>query len=61
MKQPPSVEDQTASHDSLDVISQWLGTYRDRLRIARQGERVQLTEARRRLKARHQRRRAELA
>ncbi len=61
MQSWPPIEELVGTLDSLDEITQWLGTYRDRLRIARKGERLQLTEAVQRLEARHQRRRAELA
>jgi len=53
--------DQDQELDSLEEISEWLSTYRERLRIAHEGERLQLSEAVRRLEVRYQRRRAELA
>ena len=55
------IPDQDQELDTLEEISEWLSTYRERLRIAHEGERLQLTEAVRRLEARYQRRRAELA
>src|ERR1041385_4520829 len=52
--------DQDQELDSLEEISQWLATYRERLRIAHEGERLQLSEAVRRLEARYHPRRARL-
>ena len=54
-------EDLPAALDGLDEITGWLVTYRNRLRIAHDGERLELSSVVRRLKARYQRRRAELA
>lgn len=57
----PPMEKQPDTPDSLDEITVWLGTYRQRLRIARDGERLLMGETVRRHGARHQRRQAELA
>jgi hypothetical protein len=57
----PPKEKQPDTADSLEEITVWLGTYRHRLRIARDGERLLTGEIVRRHGTRHQRRRAELA
>ena len=57
----PTNELDATSLDSLDEVTKWLGTYRHRLRIAREGERLLMSETVRRYDARHQRRQAELA
>jgi hypothetical protein len=47
--------------DSLEEISGWLGTFRERLRQARHEERPQVAEVLQQLEARYQMRRAELS
>lgn len=47
--------------DSLEEITHWLGTFSERLKIAREHERAQIAGVVRRLEARYKRRRAELA
>jgi len=47
--------------DSLEEISGWLGTFRERLRVAREGERDGVAAVVQQLEARYQLRRAELA
>ncbi len=49
------------SMDSLEEISEWLGTFRERLRLAREHERPQVATVVQKLEARHRRRREELA
>lgn len=49
------------SIDSLEDISQWLGTFRERLRVARNVERQTVAAAVQELEARYQLRRAELS
>lgn len=50
-----------ASMDSLDEIMDWLGTFRERLRLARDTDRPDFEAILNRLEARHKERRAELA
>jgi hypothetical protein len=47
--------------DSLEEISGWLGTFRERLRLAREGERDGVAAVVQQLEARYQLRRAELS
>lgn len=47
--------------DSLDEITGWLGTFRERLRLARESERPQFEAMLNRLEAHYKERRAELA
>ncbi|HYT14094.1 MAG TPA: hypothetical protein VEL12_15010 [Candidatus Nitrosopolaris sp.] len=47
--------------DTLTDISDWLGTYRERLRVARDDEREQIRALIGRMSARYHLRRAELA
>ena len=47
--------------DSLEEISGWLGTFRERLRMARVDERQQVAAVLELLEARYQMRRAELS
>jgi hypothetical protein len=47
--------------ESLEEISQWLGTFRERLRIARAHERDLIAGVVHKLEAHHARRRAELS
>ena len=47
--------------DSLEEICGWLGTFRERLRMARADERLLVAETVHQLEARYQQRRAELA
>jgi hypothetical protein len=47
--------------DSLEEITHWLGTFSERLKVAREHERAQVAGVVRRLEARYKRRRAELA
>ena len=47
--------------DGLEEISAWLGTFRERLRVAREGEREEVAAVVHQLEARYQLRRAELA
>lgn len=54
-------ETYVARIDSLDEITQWLGTFRERLRQARSGERDELTHVVERLEEHYQLRRAELS
>ena len=49
------------SMDSLDEIAGWLGTFRERLRQARAGDRPEFEAIVNRLEARYRERRAELA
>jgi hypothetical protein len=47
--------------DSLEEITHWLGTFSERLKIAREHERPQIAGVVRKLEAHYRRRRAELA
>ncbi len=49
------------SMESLEEISEWLGTFRERLRIAREHERRQVAAVVQELEAHYRRRRGELA
>jgi len=57
----PSSEPYVAMIDSLEEISGWLGTFRERLRMARVDERQQVAAVVELLEARYQMRRAELS
>jgi hypothetical protein len=57
----PSTAPYVPSIDSLNEISYWLGTFRERLRMARNDERTLVLEMVQQLQARYQRRRAELS
>ena len=57
----PSAGPSIALIDSLEEISGWLGTFRERLRMARAEERVQLAVVVEQLEARYLVRRAELS
>lgn len=57
----PSTEPFVASIDSLEEICGWLGTFRERLRGARDGERADVAAVVESLEARFQLRRAELS
>ena len=54
-------ETYVARIDSLEEITQWLGTFRERLRQARTGERDQIAYVVERLEDQYQLRRAELS
>ena len=47
--------------ESLEEISGWLGTFRERLRVARTEDRTQAEQVVKQLEARYQMRRAELS
>lgn len=47
--------------ESLDEICGWLGTFRERLRLANDGERAEFEATLNRLEARYKERRAELS
>ena len=47
--------------DSLEEISGWLGTFRERLRVARAEDQTQVAQVVKQLEARYQVRRAELS
>ena len=49
------------SLESLDEISAWLGTFRERLRMARQKDRPKLDATMNELETHYRRRRAELS
>ena len=57
----PSLEQYVPSIDSLEEICDWLGTFRERLRVARESERVEVLAVVQSLEARYQMRRAELS
>jgi hypothetical protein len=50
-----------SSLESLDEISGWLGTFKERLRLARESERAEYATILNRLEARYRERRAELS
>lgn len=54
-------ETYVARIDSLEEITQWLGTFRERLRQARVGDRADLAQVVEKLEDRYQLRRAELS
>ena len=49
------------SLESLEEITVWLGTFRERLRVAHQGDRPKLDTTVKELEAHYRRRRAELS
>ena len=57
----PSPEVHIPAIDSLEEICGWLGTFRERLRMARVDERQQVAAVVELLEARYQMRRAELS
>ncbi len=57
----PSLQAYVPAIDTLEEISSWLGTFRERLRVARSDERVQVASVVQLLEARYQLRRAELS
>ena len=57
----PPIELYVPGIDSLEEISGWLGTFRERLRMARVDERQQVAAVLELLEARYQMRRAELS
>lgn len=57
----PHIAHEIERLDSLEEITHWLGTFSERLKIAREHERAQVAGVVRRLEARYKRRRAELA
>jgi hypothetical protein len=56
-----SLEPLVPSIDSLEEICGWLGTFRERLRVARDEERAAVATVVNQLEARYQLRRAELS
>ena len=56
-----SLEVYVPAVDSLEEICGWLGTFRERLRMARSEERAQVAEVVHQLEARYHARRAELS
>ena len=61
MAPSPSLEVYVPSIESLEEICGWLGTFRERLRLARADERDQVADVVNQLEARLQVRRAELS
>jgi len=57
----PIFEEYVLNMDSLDEICGWLGTFRERMRLARADERDGMASVVGKLEARYQVRRAELA
>ena len=57
----PSFEAFVPSIDSLDEIVGWLGTFRERLRLARSDERLEVAVVVQQLETRYKHRRAELS
>ena len=57
----PTFEEYVPGIESLDEICSWLGTFRERLRMARAEEREQVASVVGKLEARYQVRRAELS
>jgi hypothetical protein len=55
------VEDAIDRMEGLDEISRWLGTFTERLRVAREHERGHIAGVVQKLEAHYKRRRAELA
>ena len=58
---PPALEEGIDRLEGLEEISRWLGTFSERLRIARAHEREQIAGVLRKLEAHYKRRRSELA
>jgi hypothetical protein len=57
----PSLEVYVPAIESLEEISGWLGTFRERLRVARIEDQTQVAQVVKQLEARYQMRRAELS
>jgi hypothetical protein len=57
----PSLAPYIAAIESLEEISGWLGTFRERLRLARVEDRLEVVQVLEQLEARYQLRRAELS
>ena len=57
----PSFAPYVPAIDSLEEICGWLGTFRERLRVARETDRADVAAVVARLEARYQMRRAELS
>ena len=57
----PSLEPYVPSIDTLEEICGWLGTFRERLRVAREGERAEVEAVVHSLEVRYHVRRAELS
>ena len=57
----PSLEVYVPAIDSLEEICGWLGTFRERLRLARSEEQAEVAVVVQQLEARYQLRRAELS
>jgi hypothetical protein len=57
----PSPEVHVPSIDSLEEISHWLGTFRERLRVSRSEDRAGVAAVVQQLEARYHTRRAELS
>lgn len=60
-RQRPDTLPTVPSLESLDEISAWLGTFRERLRLARQEDRPRLDATMKELEIHYQQRRAELS
>ena len=57
----PSLDVYVPAIESLEEITDWLGTFRERLRVARTEDQTQVAQVVRQLEARYQMRRAELS
>ncbi len=57
----PATEPYVLTIDSLAEICSWLGTFRERLRLARDDERAQVAALVQKLEARYEERRAQLS
>jgi hypothetical protein len=57
----PSTDPYVAAIDSLEEICDWLGTFRERLRVAHASEAPEVALVVQKLEARYQTRRAELS
>jgi len=57
----PSLDVYVPAIESLEEITGWLGTFRERLRVARIEDQTQMAQVVRQLEARYQMRRAELS